>query len=184
LVSWACGAAADCALRTAVAFVPSLHLFSLPSRLAAPAGVAAAAVAVAASAAEATFRFWPRFVHRQRTSTELILVEFARRLLRLVVGRHLDEGEAASAPRGGVAHHTDRFDFPCLAEKLLEFRFTRAVGKVADVESASHYRAPRARYQIVVTPGLGSVESGDGHSRRGDHQGRVVYQRSRNTRKP
>src|SRR5262245_48552920 len=92
----------------------------LPSRLAASAGVAAA-TAVAASAAEATLGLGPRFVDRQRAASELILVEFARGFLRLVVSRHLDEGEAAGTAGGGVAHHADRFHLARFAEQLLQF---------------------------------------------------------------
>src|SRR5205085_1907380 len=97
----------------------------LPPRLATAAAAAApvaTVAAAAAAAAEAAFGPGPRFVHRQRASAHLVLIEFRRSLLRLLVGRHFDKREAARAAGRGIAHHAYRFHVAGFAEQLLQFR--------------------------------------------------------------
>src|SRR5690348_17821090 len=50
---------------------------------------------------------------------------------------HLDEREAPGPARRRVAHHTHRFHGAGLAEQLLEFRFTRGIRQVPDVDRKS-----------------------------------------------
>src|SRR5438067_254426 len=84
------------ALRPVLHQSPTVRVRSLPAGLAASAAAPAPAIAaVAAAAAESAFRLGPRLVDRQRASAHLILVELGRGLLRLFVGRHLDERKAA-----------------------------------------------------------------------------------------
>src|SRR5262245_691002 len=101
----------------------------LPARLAASTAAAAAIAAVSAAAAEAALRFRPRLVDGQRAPAHLVLIQFARRLLRFFVGGHLDEREPARPTRRGVAHHSNRFDGPGAAEELLQLRFPGRVRK-------------------------------------------------------
>src|SRR5687767_10611775 len=99
----------------------------LPSRFAAAALAAPAAAETAAAAVDAAavatpaavtaateaarpLRSRPRLVHREITAAEVGVVQLVDRLLRVLVGRHLDEREAARPPRGHVAHHLDGID--------------------------------------------------------------------------
>jgi hypothetical protein len=102
----------------------------LPAGLAASSATAAAVAAVAAEAAAAaataaaeaagTARFFrTRFVHRQRAAAQLRFVQLGDRLLRAVIGRHLDEPEAARAAGGHVAHDGDRFHRSNALEQFL-----------------------------------------------------------------
>src|SRR5712671_2528851 len=104
-------------LTHAIALRPVFHRASmvsegaLPARLAASAAatttaaaVAAAAAEAAAPAAESPFGLGPRLVDGQRAAAHLERVELAGRLLRLFIGRHFDECEAAGPAGGRVAH--------------------------------------------------------------------------------
>src|SRR6185503_11461770 len=79
---------------------------------------AAAAAASATPAAKAAFRLRPRFVHDQRATIHLLFVELGDRLLRVVIGCHFDESEAAGPARRHVPHHPDRFHFADPAKQL------------------------------------------------------------------
>src|SRR5688500_16581526 len=106
----------------------------LPARVGAPPGPAAAAAIAAAPAASAAAesaaatwarRLRPRFIHGQRASAHLVAVELRDRLLRIIVARHFDEGEAARAPGDAVAHDGDGLDLARLPEQRLEILFHR-----------------------------------------------------------
>src|SRR5206468_9004075 len=102
------------------------------------AATAAAATSAATTATEAAFRFRPGFVHHERASVHLLLMELADRLRRVLVIHHLDECEAAGPAGGHVPHHPDVVHLPGLAEQLRELLFRRRVGEVPDVESPAH----------------------------------------------
>jgi hypothetical protein len=85
----------------------------------------ATTAAPASTAAESALRFRARLVHHERTAFQLVLVELADRLLRIVVGRHLDEGEPACPACRHVPHHTNAFDLPRPAEKFRELVLRR-----------------------------------------------------------
>jgi hypothetical protein len=91
-------------LHNAIALGPILH--GLPARLTTSAGVVPAAVSTESAATpESAFGFGPRFVHRERTATHLILIELGRGFLRFLVGCHLDERKATRAAGRRIAHH-------------------------------------------------------------------------------
>src|SRR6185503_4634540 len=70
---------------------------------AATATTAATAAKSAATTGSAGF-FRPRFIDRQRASTQLRFVQFRNGFLRALIGRHFDKAEAACATGGHVAH--------------------------------------------------------------------------------
>src|SRR5205823_883008 len=66
---------------------------------------AAATPASAESTTTAATRLLrPRFVHRQRASTEALLVELRDRILRVLIGRHFHEREAARPAGFAIPH--------------------------------------------------------------------------------
>src|SRR5262249_27673327 len=92
---------------------------TLPARLAASTAPAAPVSAVAA-ATDPPLGLGTRLVARQAAATQLILIEFSGRLLRLVVGCHLDECNPPRAARRGIAHDAHGFNRTRLAEELLQ----------------------------------------------------------------
>jgi hypothetical protein len=122
---------------------PPLQLnCKLPARFTTTAAATAATTAVptptAATAAEVALGFRPRFVHGQRASAELCLIERLSRALSFFVGRHLDEREPARPSRGHVPHHADAVDRAMLREEILEFRLTCRIREVADEQFPTH----------------------------------------------
>ena len=73
------------------------------------------------------------------SAAHLELVELRGRLLRFLVGRHLDEREPARAARRGVTHDAHRLDRAGLAEEFLEFRFACGVRKIPNVKPSTHH---------------------------------------------
>jgi len=63
-------------------------------------------------------RLFVRFVHDQRATIHLLFVELGDRLLRVVIGCHLDESEAAGPARRHVPHHPDGFHLADPAKQL------------------------------------------------------------------
>jgi hypothetical protein len=114
----------------------------LPAGLAAPAAAtttaAVAAKSTAAAPAKPALGLGPGLVDRQAAAAHLELIKLGGRFRGLLVGRHLDECEPPGTARRGVAHDTDRLYGSCLAEELLEFRFSRAIREVADVKPSTH----------------------------------------------
>jgi hypothetical protein len=78
-----------------------------PAAAAAPPTAAAPSTAAATEAAATPWRHRPSFVHGERTAAEALLVKLRNRILRILVGRHFHECEAASAPGLTVPHDTD-----------------------------------------------------------------------------
>src|SRR4249920_1104715 len=165
-------------------------MLTLPAGLAtsAAATTAAAIAAESTAAAKPAFGLGPGFIDRQAAATHLELIEFGSRLLRLLVGGHLDERESPRASRRGVTHDTHRLHCARLAEELLQLRFSRAVRKIPDVKPSTHtlsslckkwrhHSAQQSRARRASQDG-GSIGTRRGRSGRADHQGRVVYQRS------
>ena len=83
-------------------------------------------------------RLRTRFVHGEVAAAVVVVVQRGDRLLRVLVGRHLDEREAARAAGGHVAHHVDAFHRAGAGKQLLEVLFDGLVRQVADVELSSH----------------------------------------------
>src|SRR4051812_16567564 len=120
----------------------------LPARFgsasAAVAATAAAAVAAAAEApptavaARAGRRLRARLVHGEVAAAELMVVQLLDRVLRVLVGRHFDEREAAGAAGRLIAHHVDAVDRADRAKQRAEILVVGVVGKVADVELSCH----------------------------------------------
>src|SRR4051794_29986041 len=102
----------------------------LPTGLAAPPARVAAA---AKSAPAAAGRLRTRFVDVEAAAAELVSVERGDRLLRLIVGRHFHEREAAGPARRHIAHDRDPFDRSRTTEELLKLRFAGLVRKVSYV---------------------------------------------------
>jgi hypothetical protein len=114
-----------------------LRRAGVPAGLGAPA--VGAAVATAAAAPEATAAgLGARFIDGEVPAAEVLVVQHADRLLRFLVGRHLDEREPAGTAGGHVAHHADRVHGAGAGEQALKILLGDAVGKVADVKFSSH----------------------------------------------
>ena len=76
-------------------------------------------------------------VDRQRAAAEIVLVELRNRLLRFLVGSHLDKREAARASGGHIAHDAHGLHIAGLTEQLLQLGFADCVGEIADVQLAT-----------------------------------------------
>src|SRR5262245_14489386 len=100
--------------------------------------IATTAAATAESAASATAAALQRFLHVHRATLDFASVERADGPRCLVVGRHLDEGEAARAARLPVEDDLHLGDLSGLAEHFMKVFLGDAVGKVPDVQSLSH----------------------------------------------
>ena len=110
------------------------------SRTARPpaAATAASAATAAAESAPAPARLRPRLIHGEVTPAELLVVQRADRFLRVVVGRHVDEGESARPSRRHVAHDVDGLDRARAAEQVLQILLGHRVREVSDVELFRH----------------------------------------------
>ena len=134
-----------------------------PATATAPVAAAAAAATAPEAAATATEaaagRLGTSLVHRKSPTTKLRLVELVDGSLRVVIARHLDEGEAPSASRGHVTHHADRVHRTDLAEHLFELSFPRFVREITHKQPATHVPDfPGARDAHPAPKGRGSRE--------------------------
>ena len=85
----------------------------------------------------ATSSFSDTYAHGART--EQLAVERGQRLLRLALGRELDEGEAAGTLGVAVERNVDALDLaPILLEHLAQRGLVDVVGEIPDVESSAH----------------------------------------------
>src|SRR5436190_23375623 len=87
----------------------------------------------------------PRFVDGKTASPKLIFIQLCDRLLRLVVGAHLNERKPARAPGGHVAHHFHRFHGAGAGEQVLELRFARFIREISDIQLSTHNLTPLPR---------------------------------------
>src|SRR5207247_1147452 len=90
--------------------------------------------------------------HRERTAPERLAVQRRDRGLRLVVGRHLDEREAArptGLPVGDDLHLLDLA--AVLLEEGAQLLLLALVGEVANIQSLSH-ASSRARRRLRSRP--------------------------------
>ena len=101
-----------------------------------PAGLGAPPV-VAETAARA-LGLRTSFVHGEVASTVVVVVQRGDRVLRVFVGRHLDERKAARTARGHVTHHIDAFHSTGTGKQFLEVLFSGLVRQVSNVELSSH----------------------------------------------
>src|SRR4030095_6782759 len=110
------------------------------ARLATPIAPATAAESAATSAAAtaAELRFRTRFVDRERAPAELRFVQLGDRLLRVGIGRHLDECEPARATCGGVPDDVHRINGARAAEQLAKLVFRYGIWKIPNIEFTTH----------------------------------------------
>src|SRR5262245_42512069 len=120
------------------ALASSSAIVAAATAIAASAAASATGPASAAAATESSLGLRSGFIHHQRASIHLMLVELADRLLRIVVARHLDERKPARAPGRHVPHHPDVVYLARPAEQLGELVFRGGIREVADVESPAH----------------------------------------------
>src|SRR5688572_25311280 len=112
--------------------------FFLPPRLAAPTTATAATAAAAEATAARACGHRLRLVDGQVPAAEVVVVELIDRLLRFLIGRHLDEPESARPAGGHVAHDLDALDGSASGEELLQVLLSRAVREVAHVKFSTH----------------------------------------------
>src|SRR3954467_5658671 len=127
-----------------VMYTSSILVSCLPTRLRATPRFAAAAAAGIRG-------LRPRFVDRQTAAAELIFVQLCDRLLRLIVGAHLDEGKPARAPGGHVAHDFHRFHAAGAGEQFLELRFSGFIREISDIQLSTHDLTPLPRNATTST---------------------------------
>src|SRR5204862_3390852 len=94
----------------------------------------------------------PRFVDGKASSPKLIFIQLCDRLLRLVLGAHLNERKSARTPRGHVAHHFHRFHRAGAAEQVLELRFSGFIREISDIQLSTHDLTPLPRNATTLTP--------------------------------
>jgi hypothetical protein len=108
-----------------------LRFQSLPARFGAP-------TAVSATAESARGRLRTRFVDGQITTTKVVIVELANRVLGFLVRGHLDEREPARAAGIHVAHQIHAFDGADAREQAVKILIACVVREVANVKLLSH----------------------------------------------
>src|SRR5262245_31918754 len=124
-------------------------IWDLPARLlpAATATPPAAAAATASTSTTATAttettaaprRHRPRFVHGERPASEALLVELRDRILRILLGRHFHEREAASASGLAVPHDANSRHLARLRKQLIQVVFIDVVREIADIQFVAH----------------------------------------------
>src|SRR3981189_122380 len=94
----------------------------------------------------------PRFVDGKAASPELIFIQLCDRLLRLVLGAHLNERKPARPPRGHVAHHFHRFHRAGAGEQVLELRFSGFIREISDIQLSTHDLTPLSRNATSTLP--------------------------------
>src|SRR5438034_6379427 len=94
----------------------------------------------------------PRFVDGKTASPKLIFIQLCDRLLRLVLGAHLNERKPARAPRGHVAHHFHRFHGAGAGEQVLELRFSGFIREISDIQLSTHDLTPLPRNATSTPP--------------------------------
>src|SRR5437762_942837 len=95
----------------------------------------------------------PRFVDGETATPKLIFIQLCDRLLRLVLGAHLNERKPTRAPRGHVAHHFHRFHRAGAGEQLLELRFPGFIREISDIQLSTHDLTPLPRNATSTPPG-------------------------------
>src|SRR5205814_9161936 len=86
-----------------------------------------------------------RFVDGMAASPTLILIQLCDRLLRLVLGAHLNERKPARPPRGHVAHHFHRSHRAGAGEQVLQLRFSGFIREISDIQLSTHDLTPLPR---------------------------------------
>src|SRR5438874_4449257 len=93
--------------------------------------------------------FRPGFVDGKSASPKLILIQLGDRLLRLVLGAHLNERKPACPPSGHVAHHFHRFHGAGTREQLLELRLAGFIREISDIQLSTHDLTPLSRNATI-----------------------------------
>ena len=96
-----------------------------------PATTATIAATAAATAGRTLFTR-TRFVDGQRTALEVLGMEHLDGLIRVLLGAHLDEGEAARPTRHAVLHDVNRHHHARLREMILQVILRRGEGEITD----------------------------------------------------
>lgn len=133
-------AATTAAAATAVATAATAAVTSAATTAAAAAEAAAATTTTAAAeAAAAAVLARLRLVHLQRTAVEVGAVHRLDGVLSILVGRHLDEGEAARTTGVPVEHDLDLRHLAAITTERCAQRVLGGLkGKVANVQSRTH----------------------------------------------
>jgi hypothetical protein len=105
----------------------------LPARLGTP-----TAASVSTTAGSTGVRLRTRFVDREITATEVMIIEPLDRGLGILVCRHLDKREPPRAPGGHIAHQIHGVDGADARKQCLKILVARVVRKVANVEFSRH----------------------------------------------
>src|SRR5213593_1327882 len=87
----------------------------------------------------------PRFVDGETAPPKLIFIQLCDRLLRLVIGAHLNERKPARPPRGHVAHYLHRFNGAGTGEQVLQLRFSGFIREISDIQLSTHDLTPLPR---------------------------------------
>src|SRR6267142_634179 len=93
----------------------------------------------------------PRFVDGKTAAPKLIFIQLCDRLLRLVLGAHLNERKPTRAPRGHVAHHFHRFHRAGAGEQVLELRFSGFIREISDIQLSTHDLTPLPRNATTLS---------------------------------
>jgi len=72
----------------------------------------------------------------------LVTVQLRDRLLRILVARHLNEGESTRTTGHTVSHHRHGLYLACLPEQRFEVLFHRLVRKIANEQFPAHVASP------------------------------------------
>jgi len=91
-----------------------------------------------------------RHVDAERSTLEVLAVELADRLLRLLLARELDEGEASWAPGGAIDRDGDVHHVADGAQMAPQLMLGRVVGKVPHEDSSGDDDAPYGRWLEAV----------------------------------
>src|SRR5688572_6741419 len=110
----------------------------LPAGFATAATTATTSTTETATTAARACRHRLRLVDGEVTAAKIVIVQLLDRLLRLFVGAHLNEAEAARSTGSHVAHDLDAFDRAAAREELFEILLPRAVRKVSHVKFSTH----------------------------------------------
>src|SRR5581483_1182968 len=126
-------------------------------------------------AASRPIRLGLRLVHFHWAAAKITAVQRRNGLIRLRGIRHLDEAEAASTTGLTVDHKTHPFDSPVLLEDVAQFRFCRAVRKIAYIKIFHCISSLCSASIVLTTPRLGSPSA---VSRRGKGLSRNARERA------
>ena len=152
--------AATAATAAAVATTAAAAAVAAATATVAAVAAATATVAAVAATAAATFLAGPGLVDDDAPPVEFLVVEAVDRGLSFLIGRHLDEAEAAGTAGVAVGQDTCGLHGSILGECLLQRVISHRVGEVANKQSVPHGETPSSRnYAEKELPTLGRAPS-------------------------